>query len=251
MVGLLSCGDFAALSPAQASGGGAKPVSGSRTVTASSATMHVGRGGAIRTTPAKKASRRYSVSRRTRRVRTNRVATVRWKRSTPTVAAYGTQSIVTGIAVVPEASTVRLVIEATEAFTPEIVPMKSGASPVTIVRVPGTLSDERGVGSVAVHKNGVYSVRYANQNTGMVQFVATTQVEMDAELTPSADKKHWEIVLRRPQTGITQVAINTTGGKGVPMVAAKKAAAPVVVFKPATGTTVPVPKAVKDRKSVV
>ena len=93
---------------------------------------------------------------------------------------------------------VRLTLEGTHPFTPDITAMHSGATPATIIHVPGVLSGTQGVGIVAVHRNGVLNVRYANQANGTVQVVADTSVALVTEATCSTDRKHWEIVLRRP-----------------------------------------------------
>ncbi|MBC7807764.1 MAG: hypothetical protein H7145_16650, partial [Akkermansiaceae bacterium] len=234
LLGLVSCGEFAALSsPAHAgwgaTGGVATPVSGSRVVSGSLNAMPVGR------VQASKTARYTRRPNRTRRTKWNRYhaqyPTARRRNVAPKVVM--SRNIVTGVAVIPDDSTVRLVIEGSEPFTPEVVVTRISGTPATVVRVPGALSDVSGSGSVAVHKNGVYTMRYANQVTGQVRFVASTQTELLAEVQPSADKKHWEIVLRRPAGEPTQVAMDTTGGKGVPVNAAKKPT--LVVFKPAAG----------------
>ncbi|MBC8140849.1 MAG: type II secretion system protein GspD [Armatimonadetes bacterium] len=224
LVGIVASGDAA---PAFASGQ-ATPVSGSRAVSGGGAFMSVGRGGTIRTPTAKK---RYSS--RSRRSRSRSYAASRNKRRVAPVQARRTPTptnSVTGVAVVPEETTVRLVIEGTEAFTPAVTTAQNGGNTVTIVSVPGKLGGDTDAGSVAIHKNGISTVRYASQ-AGQVRFVADATAELQAELTPSADQRHWEIVLRRATVTPTQVAIDTTGGKTIPLPAPKKTAS--VVFKPA------------------
>lgn len=223
LVGITASGDTA---PALA-GGQATPVSGNVSASSGGAFMSVGRGGSLRNAPAKKT---YASRSRRSRSRSRSYVASRAKRRAAKPAVVATNNV-TGVAVIPEETVTRLVIEGTEAFTPAVTTARSGETTATIVSVPGKLTDERGTGSVIVHKNGVSVVRYANQKTGQVRFVADATAELQAELTPSADKKHWEIVLRRSATVPTQVAIDTTGGKTLPLPAPKKTAS--VVFKPA------------------
>lgn len=232
LLGLVSCGEFALLSsPAHAgwggSGGSAAPVSGSRVSSVSRNAMPVGRVGVSKST---KYTRRPSRTRRTRWSRYRTHSAVAKKESPASKAALST-NMITGVAVIPDETAVRLVIEGSEPFIPEIATTTISGTPATLIRVPGALSDVSGTGSVAVHKNGVYTMRYANQATGQVQFVASTQIELVAEVQPSTDNKHWEIILRRPSGEPTQVAMDTTGGKGIPVITTKKPGP--VVFKSA------------------
>ena len=203
--------------------GGATPVSGNRTASPGGAYLTVGHAETAAAPKKSVASRR---GKRTYAVRTKR------RVAAPVAKVVARTNSVTAVAVVPDPSAVRLVIEGTEAFTPVVSTAMNGDTPVTIVTVPGALTGESGAGSVAVHRNGVSTVRYANQKSGEVRFVADATALLQAELTPTADKTRWEIVLRRPVTVATQVAMDTTGGKSVPFLAPKKA--PSVVFKPAT-----------------
>jgi type II secretory pathway component GspD/PulD (secretin) len=229
LLGLVSCGEFAQLSsPAFAGPGGfATPVSGSRVVSVNRNAMPVGGVVIPKTARNTRRTTRYHRSKWSYR-RPSYVSTR--KRSVAPKAIESTNRII-GVAVIPDESTVRLVIEGSETFIPEIASTTINGTPTILVRVPGTLSDVSGTGSVAVHKNGVYTMRYANQAPGQVQFVASTQVGLIPEVQPTTDKKHWEIVLRRPVGEVSQVAMNTTGGKGVPVITAKKPGP--VVFKPA------------------
>ncbi len=234
LLGLVSCGEFAlTASPAYAgwgtTGGSATPVSGNRIVSGSRNAMPVGTGPRTARKSRRTSRPRYTAWKRPR----NRSAPA--KRINATDLAVVRTNTITGVAVIPDESTVRLVIEGSEPFTPEVSRVTVGGNPATVVSVPGVLSDASGSGSVAVHKNGVFTMRYANQATGQVRFVANTQTELVAEVQPSGDKKHWEIVLRRPAGEPTQVAMDTTAGKSVPVVAAKKSVPPVV-FKPAAAT---------------
>lgn len=229
LLGLVSCGEFALLSsPAHAGpGGSATPVSGSRVVSVNRNAMPVGGATTSRSARTTHRSTRYRRSKWS--YRRPSYAAAKKNAAVPKVVA--STNTITGVAVIPDDSTVRLVIEGSETFIPEIASTVINGTPATIVRVPGALSDVSGSGSVAVHKNGVYTMRYANQAAGQVQFVASSQVELIPEVQPTTDKKHWEIVLRRPAGEVSQVAMNTTGGKGVPVVTTKKPGP--VVFKPA------------------
>ncbi len=230
LVGLVSCGEIAVFVGSAHAGGGASPVSGSRSVFVSGTAMPVGRRG---TSGSGALKRRWSRARRAPHSQWHPLArTVKPRGAAVTHIASG--NVITGIAVVPDESTVRLVIEGSRDFTPVVTCVSNGGITSTVVHVPGVLSDEAGVGSVAVHKNGVYTLRYANQPMDQVRFVASTQSELVATAIPGADRKHWEIVLRRPAVERYQVAMDTTGGKGVPVLSARKATP--VVFKPAVAS---------------